>query len=94
MKVEIKEIEGQKKLYFDDELFDWEINETDLKQAKEFLRDNPSLVKKVHDDIKNHLLDSLSEGLGKKINIKELNEAIKRRHIDVGNKRNRQEILY
>jgi len=73
---EVKEHEGQKVIFIDGFLFDFNMDKASLKEAKRFCGDDPLLKKAVHGDIKRVFLESLSEVLGRPVSIKQVNEAI------------------
>lgn len=73
---ETREHKGQKVIFIDGLLFDFDIDEDSLKEAKRFCGDDLLLKKAVHGDIKRVFLESLSKVLGRPISIKQVNEAI------------------
>ena len=64
----------QKNVYIDGELFDWEIDEEAYKWAQS---KGPMILAVVQQDICKHFLDCLSEVVGRKITIQDLQEATK-----------------
>ncbi len=81
-KVEITEHDGTRMLVFDGEVFDWGVEDTELKRAKSFCRNHPGLSEGITGSIQQHLLCSLSEFLGRDVTLAELNQAIKNGEID------------
>lgn len=80
--LEIKETPGGRAIFVDGELFDWGLEEEDLKRAKEFSETSLALRKSIHGDIQRHFLDSFAEFIGKAVSLRELNEAIESGCID------------
>jgi hypothetical protein len=58
------------------EVFDFGLDEDDLKKAKQFCGKDPFFTRSVHGDIRHYFLLSLSEIVGRELTIKEVNEAI------------------
>ena len=69
---EISELEGQKVILIDGELFDWGLDDDSIEMAN-----NQQDIKSVHRDIRDHFLDSLGEVLGFRPNMAQVNEAIR-----------------
>jgi hypothetical protein len=72
----INEYAGQKVIFINNEVFDWAIDEDALIQANEFAS-NTNALKAIHFDIKNYFLECLEDYIGFKLNMKQVNEAIK-----------------
>lgn len=69
-------------IFVDDEVFDWGLVEDGLRRARQYVKKNPLMEKAVYGDIQNHFVNSFSEFLGRPISLKEINEAIKKGHIE------------
>lgn len=78
---EIRKYDGENKIFINDQLFDWGIDENSMNQIKQ-IKDEEE-IKKINNNIKNYLLSSLEEFIGKKITIKELIDALKEGHLEV-----------
>ena len=64
----------QKNIYIDGELFDWEVDEEAYHWAE---KQGPAMLMAVQKDICKHFLQCLSEVVGRKISIQDLQEATK-----------------
>jgi hypothetical protein len=80
--LKIKEHNGYRAIFVDEELFDWEMDAKSLEDAKKFHSNNPSLKKSVEGDIQSHFLESFSEFIGKPITLNELVESIRSQSIE------------
>jgi len=69
--------DGVRMLVFDNEVFDWGVEEVDLMSAKSFCQNHPGLSESIIGSIQQHLLCSLSEFIGRDVTLAELNAAIK-----------------
>lgn len=78
---EIRKYDGENKIFINDQLFDWGIDENSMNQIKQ-IKDEEE-IKKINNNIKDYLLSSLEEFIGKKITIKELIDALKEGHLEV-----------
>ena len=74
---------SQKVIFVDDEMFDWGIEETDIQSAVRAARGNPAVAEALHSDIQQHLLDSLSEFIGKEVTFKDIINAQKDGYIEI-----------
>lgn len=83
-KFEIKIVDGQKVIFIDEELFDWGLDEGALERANEF-SSNLQTMEAIHLDIKNYFLECLSEQLGFKPTIKQINKALQDGYIENDN---------
>lgn len=72
---EVRKYNGENKIFVNDQLFDWGIDENALDQIKN-IKDEEE-IKNINISIRNYFLDSLGEFLGKKISIKQLYDALK-----------------
>lgn len=63
------------RIFIDGEPFDWSLDEEAVKQANE-LSESYEFARAVHNDIMGHFLDSLSEVLGFRPSMKQVNEAL------------------
>lgn len=59
-------------------VFDWALVEDGLKKAREYVAKNPMTHEVVYGDIQKHFLDSFAEFVGKRLSLKEINEAIEK----------------
>ncbi len=78
---EVRKYNGENKIFVNDQLFDWGIDENSLDQIKN-IKDEEE-IKNINISIKNYFLDSLGEFLGKKISIKELYDALKVGYLEI-----------
>lgn len=72
------EINGKLKkfLIFDEEAFDYEMDEKELIKAIQFCGDSPESKKVLNGEIQSHFMSCISEFLGFEITIEELLESI------------------
>ena len=83
IKVEIREFDNYRALFFDGVLFDWGMNPEELEEAKKFCGQDPFHRKTIHGDLCRFFLKCLSEVLGKEVTIKEVNAAIEQGSIEI-----------
>jgi hypothetical protein len=79
--IEIRRFDGEDRLFVDNQLFDWGIDEEALSQIDKI--SNKEDIEKIHENIKNFFLDCFSSMIGNKINIKQAYEAIVSGQIEV-----------
>lgn len=79
--IEIRRFDGEDRLFVDNQLFDWGIDEEALSQIDKI--SNKEDIEKIHENIKKFFLDCFSSMVGKKINIKQAYEAIVSGQIEV-----------
>ena len=77
----VSQVGDQKVLMIGDDIFDWALDDDALAQANQYAP-SKSMMKAVHADIKNHFLDCLTEHLGYKPTMKQVNDALKEGFID------------
>lgn len=63
------------RIFIDGEPFDWSLDDEAIEQAND-LSDTHEFARAVHNDIMGHFLDSLSEVLGFRPSMKQVNEAL------------------
>lgn len=68
----VGESEGQKVILINGELFDWGLDDSSIEMAND-----QKDMKSVHNDIRDHLLDSLSEIVGFRPTMRQINEALR-----------------
>lgn len=68
------------KIYIDGEEFDWGLEDEEIMEANKHVG-NPEFMRAIHNDIMSHFLNSLQEVLGFRPTMKQVNEAIKKGHI-------------
>jgi hypothetical protein len=78
---EIRKYDGENKIFINDQLFDWRIDEGSINKIKQ-IKDKKE-IEKINNNIKDYLLGSLEEFIGKKITIKELIDALKEGHLEI-----------
>ena len=64
----------QRNIYIDGELFDWAIDEESYNWA---MKQGPEILMAAQKDIARHFLESLSEIVGRRVSIQDLQEAAK-----------------
>lgn len=70
-------------LFIDDKFFDWGMDKEDLKNAKDFISQNPALKLKVYENISQHFLQSISDCIGKNIGLSELLDCLHEKRINI-----------
>jgi len=78
---EIQELDNQKIILINNEVFDWGLDEEALDQANK-ISSNPNALKAIHFDIKNYFLECIQEYLGFKPTIKQIIESLKVGYIE------------
>lgn len=78
---EIRRYEGKNVIFINNQLFDWSIEEEAIQKIKK-IKDKTEL-KEINNNIRMFLLDCLESYLNKKINIKEVLEALRLGYIEV-----------
>lgn len=64
------------KIFIDEEAFDWDLDDEAIQAANKHAG-NPQFMRAIHLDIMEHFLRSLSEVLGFRPSMKQVNEALK-----------------
>jgi hypothetical protein len=80
-KFEVCRVENQNVIKIDGDVFDWGLDDDALAQANQHALSKDTM-KAIHSDIKNHFLDCLSEHLGFRPTMKQVNKALKEGFID------------
>lgn len=80
-KVDLVEIEGKKYITVDNEAFDWEVDSDQLKNISFKIKNDPSMRESFIGNIIKHMASCFSEFVGKKVSLKEINDAIERGYI-------------
>jgi hypothetical protein len=75
--------EGKNYIVVDNEAFDWEIDPSHIKSVETKIKNDPLMKENFIGDIFNHVVESFSEFLGKKVSLKDINEALERGWIEV-----------
>lgn len=70
-----------KALFFDDKVFDWNIDAAEIEKARQSCRNEESR-RAIHANIQDHLLRCFAIFMGKKYTLKEINEAIEKGYIE------------
>jgi hypothetical protein len=82
MRVEIKNYQDDsgeicRGIFVEGELFDWGLDEADLKTAKTLIRQEPLMRKSVMGDIQSHFVACFSEFIGQEVTLSQINEALR-----------------
>lgn len=77
---EIRRFNDQDLIFIDNQYFDFEIDDSSLEKVNSLEGEE---LKKVHENIKNYFLNSLSDVLGRPITMKEVMEAIKTGYVQL-----------
>ncbi len=81
--VGLVEIEGNKYIVVDNEAFDWELEPEQIKNLEFKIKNDPAMKDSFIGNIFNHLTSCFSEFLGKKVSLKEINDAIEKGFIEI-----------
>lgn len=76
--VNLVEIEGKRYIVVDNEAFDWELDPEQFKSIEFKIRNDPSMKDSFIGNIFNHLTSCFSEFIGRKVSLKEINDAIEK----------------
>jgi hypothetical protein len=79
----IQEVDGTNVIIVDNEVFDWGVEKEDIKKARDFCREHPDAKQGVLGNLQTHFTESFSEFLGHKVELKEINKAIKDGYIEI-----------
>ena len=83
MLVEIKNYQDEdtgnecRGIFVERELFDWGLEEKDLKMAKTLIKQEPLMRKSVMGDIQSHFVACFSEFIGCEVTLVQINEALR-----------------
>lgn len=77
---EIRRFNGEDLIFIDNQYFDFAIDDSALEKVNSLEGEE---LKKVHENIKNYLLTSLAQVLGRAVTMKEVMEAIKTGYIQL-----------
>lgn len=76
--VNLVEIEGKRYIVVDNEAFDWELEPEQIKNVEFKIKNDPTMKDSFIGNVFNHLTSSFSEFIGKKVSLKEINDAIEK----------------
>jgi len=81
MRVEIKNYQDDsgeicRGIFVEGELFDWGLDEKDLRTANALIRREPLMQKSVMGDIQSHFVSCFSEFIGREVTLSQINEAL------------------
>ena len=79
----IQEVDGTNVIVVDNEAFDWGVEEEIIKKAQGFCKEHPNTNQSVLGDLQTHFIESFSEFLGREVELKEINKAIKDGYIEI-----------
>lgn len=82
-KIEIVQIENKKYIVLENEAFDWEVQPEQLKIIEIKIKNDPALKDSFIGNVFNHLTSSFSEFIGKKVSLKDINDALEQGFIEV-----------
>lgn len=74
-------IEGKNYIVVDDEAFDWEIEPEQLRTIEFKIKNDPAMKESFIGNIFDHMASCFSEFIGKKVSLKEINDALENGHI-------------
>jgi hypothetical protein len=79
--VEIRRFDGEDRIFIEDQLFDWGIDDQAIGQINNTT--NLDQLNSIHENIRLYFLQSLESFLGRKVTIKEVYNAIKSGKFDL-----------
>jgi len=82
-KLEIVEVDGKKFIVVDGEAFDWQVTPEQIHKAEFLIKNDPSVRQGFIGNIFRHICESFSQLVGRKVSLKEINDAIENGYIDV-----------
>lgn len=82
-KLRILKIEDKNYIILDNEGFDWEIDPKQLRMVEISIGNDPNMKESFIGNMLNHFVSCFSEFLGKKVSLKEINDALEKGYIDV-----------
>lgn len=82
-KIEIVNVDGRNYIVVDNEAFDWEIEPEQLRAIKLKSNSDPEMKDSLIGSVFNHLEACFSEFIGKKVVLREINDAIEEGYIDI-----------
>ena len=74
--IKIVNVDGKNYIVVDNEAFDWEVEPEQLKRIELKIKNDPLMKTSLIGSIFNHLASCFSEFLGKKVSLKEINDAL------------------
>lgn len=80
MSFEIRRFEGEDKIFIENQLFDWGLDESSIEKINK-IKDQAEL-EKIHANIKDYFLNCLGEFIGRPISILEVVNAIESGNIE------------
>lgn len=78
--IEIRRFDGENRIFIDNQLFDWGIDENAIQQINQI--SNPDDLLMIHENIRQYFLQCLESYIGKKLTIKQVYEALKSGSLD------------
>ena len=82
-KLEILNFEGRNYIVVNNEAFDWEVEPEHIKSIKVKMVNDPLMKDSIIGNVFNHMISCFSEFIGKKVTLKEINDAIENGYIEV-----------
>lgn len=82
-RIEIVQIENKEYIAIDNEAFDWELEPQQLKMIEIKIKTDPAVKDSMIGSVFNHLTSSFSDFVGKKVSLKEMNDALEQGYIEV-----------
>ena len=81
--LQIIEVENKKYIVLENEAFDWEVDPTEIRKVEISIKNDPPMKESYIGSIFNHLTSCFSEFVGKKVSLKEINDALEKGYIEV-----------
>lgn len=76
-------IEDKNYIIVENEGFDWEIDPKQLRMVEISISNDPAMRESFIGNMLNHFVDCFSDFIGKKVSLKEINDALEKGYIEV-----------
>lgn len=80
--LKILTIEGKKYIVLENEAFDWEVEPEQLRFIEIKIKNDPTMKESLIGSLFNHFTSCFSEFAGKKMSLKEINDALEKGYIE------------
>jgi len=82
-KLEIVKVENKNYIVLENEAFDWEVEPQQLKNIEIKINNDPETRDSLIGNVFNHLTSSFSSFVGKKMSLKDINDALEQGYIEI-----------
>ena len=81
--VKLLNVDGKNYIIVDNEAFDWEVDPDQIKHIELKIKNDPLMKEVFVGSIFSHMESCFSEFIGKKVSLKDINDAIEKGYIEV-----------